>query len=34
MFGVITSYIFLVSGRFLMAIGSQGISINSYKLGE
>lgn len=31
-FGVMLSYFFLASGRFLIAIGSYGVSINGYLL--
>lgn len=33
-FGVTISYLLLVTGRFLIAIGSYGVSINGYLLGE
>ncbi len=33
-FGVQASYILLVAGRFMLAIGSHGISINGYLLGK
>ncbi len=33
-FGFTLSYIFLVTGRFMLAIGSHGVSINGYILGN